>query len=372
MTTRTGKRDKRLKGVNRVRKPLVDGSYNEHYYLGRGAGAVAIEGEFGSNEFFENLEAARKGERQKTGTFRDIIQAFRADGLPRSPSTQRDYKRHLKRIEGAFGTSSMKSIEGKPARAEFLKFRNKVAELHGDYEADANWATLKRMLNWAILDSEFDISINRAARGGHLHEPNSRADVVWTPDDVRLFDGATQLIEHRWAVRWLIMGGMRRESAVICPWTAYRNRTIEWKPKKTRRYGTWAQIPVYRLPYLEAFLDSLPRRATTIITSSVRIGRQDDLRRPYTADGFSSSIDAVRARAGLTGDPENGIPSKRINDLRGTAVTQVIKLGWRVDEIAKMFGWRRKSAEKMCDIYGSQRHKEDVDLEEVAAMRIAS
>ena len=344
-----------LVGLNAVKKRLADGSVTTYYYAWRGKDAPRVHGEYGSAEFIRNFRKANGLAPLEGPTIDHLISDYREDELPTlGSSTQADYERHLKRISSRFGKMTLKSAQTKAARKKFLAFRAKVAAKHGDSEADYCWTVLRRLIYWAIDDSEYDMSVNRASRGGKLKQGGSRNEIVWTPDDVAAFDREAPL-HLRQALRLLLFTGLRRESAVKVPWTAYKHGEIHWRPSKGVRYNRKILIPVYEMPLLGKLLDDMPKRATTIITSSVRIARQDNMRRPYTPDGFSTSCDAVRARAGIT--------RVTLHDTRGTFVSHAKKLGWDVHKIARTTGWSTKAAEKMIDIYGARLHQQDVDLE---------
>ena len=80
-----------------------------------------------------------------------------------------------------------------------------------------------------------------------------------------------------------------------------------------------AIIPLYDA--LRDVLERIPKRATTILTSSHR--------RPWTADGFGSSFNKAKNDAGMA---ERDL---HFNDLRGTAATKFYVAGFSMREIAE-------------------------------------
>ena len=84
-----------------------------------------------------------------------------------------------------------------------------------------------------------------------------------------------------------------------------------------------AIIPLYGA--LRDVLARIPKRATTILTSSKR--------RPWTADGFGSSFNKAKIDAGMS---ERDL---HFNDLRGTAATKFYIAGFSMREIAETLAW---------------------------------
>jgi integrase len=99
-----------------------------------------------------------------------------------------------------------------------------------------------------------------------------------------------------------------------------------------------AIIPLY--DGLCAVLARIPKRATTILTSSKR--------RPWTADGFGSSFNKAKIDAKMD---ERDL---HFNDLRGTAATKFYIAGFTMREIAETLAWEESSVEKIIRRYVSR------------------
>ena len=101
------------------------------------------------------------------------------------------------------------------------------------------------------------------------------------------------------------------------------------------RHKREAIIPLYDA--LRAVLARIPKRATTILTSSKR--------RPWTADGFGSSFNKAKIDAGMSDR------DLHFNDLRGTAATKFYIPGFSMREIAETLAWEEDSVEKIIRRY---------------------
>jgi integrase len=88
-----------------------------------------------------------------------------------------------------------------------------------------------------------------------------------------------------------------------------------------------AIVPLY--DDLRAVLARIPKRATTILTSSKN--------RPWTVDGFGSSFNKAKI------DPGMADRDLHFNDLRGTAATKFYIAGFTMREIAETLGKRIRS-----------------------------
>jgi hypothetical protein len=96
-----------------------------------------------------------------------------------------------------------------------------------------------------------------------------------------------------------------------------------------------AVIPLY--DGLRAVLDHIPKRATTILTSSKR--------RPWTVDGFGSSFNKAKI------DAEMNDRDLHFHDLRGTAVTKFYIAGIPERVIAEIIGWSEEQVSKIIRKY---------------------
>lgn len=100
------------------------------------------------------------------------------------------------------------------------------------------------------------------------------------------------------------------------------------------RHRREAIIPLYGA--LRGVLARIPKRATTILTSSKR--------RPWTADGFGSAFNKAKKDAKVESD-------LHFNDLRGTAATKFYIADLSIRQIAEILAWEEESVERIIRRY---------------------
>src|SRR5689334_25047109 len=88
---------------------------------------------------------------------------------------------------------------------------------------------------------------------------------------------------------------------------------------------------------LRDLLARIPKRATTVLTSSRR--------RPWTSNGFQSSFNDAKINAKMS---ELDL---HFHDLRGTAATKFYIAGIKIRVIAEILGWDEETVEKIIRRY---------------------
>jgi integrase len=101
-----------------------------------------------------------------------------------------------------------------------------------------------------------------------------------------------------------------------------REDTIEIRTGKSG-HRREAIIPLYDA--LRGVMARIPKRSTTILSSARH--------RPWTRDGFGSSFNKAKIRAGMVNE------SLHFHDLRGTAATRFYVAGLSERVIAEIMGW---------------------------------
>jgi len=88
---------------------------------------------------------------------------------------------------------------------------------------------------------------------------------------------------------------------------------------------------------LRDVLARIPKRATTVLTSSKR--------RPWTANGFGSSFNDAKHAAGMADK------NLHFHDLRGTAATKFYIAGLPIRVIAEILAWSEDQVERIIRRY---------------------
>jgi integrase len=166
----------------------------------------------------------------------------------------------------------------------------------------------------------------------HLYN-NDRSEIIWTDSDLAHIK-KTCSAEIANAVDLAGHSGLRLGDLVRLSWSHVGADAIVLTTGKSK-HRREAIIPLYDA--LRDVLATIPKRATTILTSSRR--------RPWTADGFGSSFNKAKIDAGMA---ERDL---HFNDLRGTAATKFYVAGFSMREIAETLAWEEESVEKIIRRY---------------------
>jgi len=140
----------RLKGINRVKKRLANGSQVVYYYAWKGG--PRLKGTPGSPEFIDSYNLALENRRVKPdGLLQSVLNKYLASPifLGLADKTRRDYSRHIRAIEDDFGDFPIAALSDDQARGEFLEWRDKIG-LKNPRQADYRFSVLARILSWAV------------------------------------------------------------------------------------------------------------------------------------------------------------------------------------------------------------------------------
>ena len=312
-----------LKGIHKVKRTLANGQIRFHYYAWRGG--PALVGIPDTPEFLKSYADAHesvKGPRQ--GSFGFLISLYRSSreftGL--KPSTQRTYRFCIKRIEDYFGSLPVAALSDPRVRGTFKEWRDQLADR--PRMADLCWSVLARILS--VAKDRGLIDRNPCEGGGRLYKAN-RADIIWTDADLdQFFKTASSSLNA--AVLLALWTGQRKGDLLRLPWSAYDGTLITLRQSKT---GQSVRVPVSA--DLKRMLDALPRLSPIILLNGKGT--------PWTEDGFNSSFDKARARAGLR--------HLNFHDLRGTTVTKLALNQATVPEIASFTGHSFKTVSEILE-----------------------
>ena len=315
-----------LKGINTVRKKRSDGSVQVYYYAWKGG--PRLPGRPGEPEFIAAYNAAHadksKGSEE---TLLSVLNAYQnsqkfADLAPR---TQRDYVRHIRKIEAEYRDFPIAALSDRRARSELLAWRDRMAAT-SRRQADYTYSVLALIIAWA-----FDrglVPLNPCERPGKVYRSN-RIDSVWSEQDEETFMASAP--DHiGLAFMMAIWTGQRQGDLLRLTWSSYDGQRIRLQQRKT---GARVDIPV-GAP-LKKRLDSAPKAAVTILATSRRTA--------WTESGFRASWRKACKKA--------GIEDLTFHDLRGTAVTRLAIAECTVPEIASITGHSMKQVTAILDAH---------------------
>jgi integrase len=314
-----------LKGITKVKA-----KGRTYYYAWRGG--PRLRGEPGSPEFIASYnEAVEQLRALDESRFRFVVADYKGSGDYKklADSTRDQWGKWLDRIALYFGELRIAQFD-RPAkiRPVIRRWRGQWAET--PRTADYGMQVLSRVLAHAVeLGS---IAGNPCEGIKHLYN-NDRSEIIWTDTDVTLIK-KTCSAEIAQAIDLAAHTGLRLGDLLRLSWSHIGDDAIVLTTGKSR-HRREAIIPLYSA--LRGVLDRIPKRATTILTSSKR--------RPWTADGFGSSFNKAKIDAGMS---EQDL---HFNDLRGTAATKFYIAGFSMREIAETLAWEEESVEKIIRRY---------------------
>lgn len=317
-----------LKGINKVRRKLADGSYSVHFYHRRTN--TKLPGAPGTPGFIAAWqEAERKPVRPpESDTVAGLIRQYCASQQWRklADSTKEIARLNLRAVEDRWGDTPLEHVQNRRSRPIFLGWHDEMAETH-PRAADNKMAALQRVFSWALGRGLIDLNpidtFERAYR-------SNRAELIWLPPHVAAF-AAVASPELRLALDLALHTGQRRGDLLRLPWSAYDGEAISLRQGKTRR-AVW--IPC--TDALKAALDTAPRRATTVLTRPSGIS--------WTDDAFKNAWASAFKAAKIADD-------LHFHDLRGTAVTMLSEAGCTPQEIAVITGHTVASVNRILEVY---------------------
>lgn len=328
----------RLKGINRVKKRLADGSYVIYYYAWKGG--PRLEGSPGSAEFVDSYNLALKNRRVKPdGTLQSVLNKYLASPifLKLADKTRKDYRKHIRAIEEEFGDFPLAGLSDARTRGEFLEWRDEIG-LTNPRQADYRFSVLARVLSWAV-DRGF-APTNPCKKPGRLYR-SERADSIWTPLDEKTFYDRAPKHLHL-PLMLALWTGQRQGDLLALTWAGYDGKFIRLTQKKTNRRVV---IPVGAT--LRCVLDALKskivsRKGDVSALSSLTI-LTTTRGTAWTKDGFRASWRKACARV--------GVADVTFHDLRGTAVTRLALAECTPPEIATLTGHSLKDVNEILDAH---------------------
>ena len=190
---------------------------------------------------------------------------------------------------------------------------------------------LSRVLSYAV-DPLGKLASNPCEGIKQLYSGN-RSEIIWTESDIAALK-KTCAPEIAHAVDLACHTGLRLGDLLRLSWSHVSEDAITLATGKSRGRRE-AVIPLY--DELRNVLARIPKNSTTILTNSKR--------RPWTADGFGSSFNTAKKRAGL------GDKDLHFHDLRGTVATKFYIAGLGVRVIAEILAWSEDQVERIIRRY---------------------
>lgn len=300
-----------------------------YYYAWRGG--PRLSGEPGTPEFIASYNQAVEDRRTPDkNRFRFVVADYKGGEYKKlAKSTRDEWGKWLDRIANYFGDLRIVQFDRpEKIRPVIRRWRNQWAET--PRTADYGLQVLSRVLAHAVELGK--IAGNPCEGIKHLYN-NDRSEIIWSDADIEHIKktcsaeiaGAVDLASHT---------GLRLGDLVRLSWSHVGDDAIVLTTGKSK-HRREAIIPLYGA--LRDVLARIPKRATTILTSSRR--------RPWTVDGFGSSFNKAKI------DAEMSERDLHFNDLRGTAATKFYIAGFSMREIAETLAWEEESVEKIIRRY---------------------
>lgn len=304
------------KGVWFQRKRLASGQVVRYGYYGRGPGTEPL-GLEGSADFHARLAEAMQRAPQE-GRVAFLVWRFQnsAEFAAKRPLTQRDYRRHLGRIQTKFGGLTIRAMASAQICDHIYAWRDELAT-GSPRQADYSISVLSAMLAWSVRRGLIDH--NRAAGVPDVYA-GDRSEKVWSADqEAALLKVASPPIRRAFIMA--VETGLSQKDLIALPWAALDGAIIQAKRSKT---GKAIAVPVS--PKLARELVAAPRG----LPLGPILTRADGLPWTASANGLRSEFRAAAKRAGVVG--------LTFNDLRGTFISRRREMGWTAEETALCSG----------------------------------
>ncbi len=345
------------KGINRVvRRGANDEVIAVYYYLGRGGPRLA--GAPGSREFKASYAAALKAQqRQPEDTLGGLALRYQASpefsGL--ADSTKKEWRRRITKIVADTGPLDIGGIpiaalNDPRVKADILAWRDQWSSTPRG--ADFLMQVLSRVLSWG--QQRGLLAVNVVTGMGQLYR-NSRADQVWTADELERYVAASSSPEISFVAPLACLVGLRLHDLHTLLWSEVGDVAIV----KTTAKGRGKRTAV--IPLLPETRDLLARIRAQQITRHAQLTARarkqgqtppelpatvlsNTFGRPWRYSGLETRVGDTKAAA---------LPpiDKHLHDARGTFATRLRKAGLTAPEIADVLGWDEDRVERLLAIY---------------------
>jgi integrase len=316
-----------IAAMPRIRPPYLQRHTTRHgkpaWYVKYGRNPlIRIRGEYGSDEFMANYEAALRGERPETsakrsakvGTLEWLIARYRETPawLGLSLATRRQRENIFKQIIKVSGRE--------PYTA--LNERSIVAgrDRRGKTPAQARHFidTLRGLLDWA-KEAQF-VKFNAAAGVKYPQQKKTQGFPVWTEDDIAKYEKRWPLgTKERVWLSVLLYTGLRRGDAVKLGRQHVRDGIATIRTEKSQGE---IEVTIPILPVLAAALKRGPTGELAFICG--------DKGKPFTKESFGNAFSEACRLAGV---------NKSAHGVRKAGATRAANNGATVAQLEAIFGW---------------------------------
>lgn len=329
-----------IKGVHIVRS-----KGRVYVYAWRGGPRLTTEP--GSPEFTRELaDALAARSTPDRSRMAGLVALYRAsdDWKDLADKTRKNWVPFLDSIQTEFGKISIAAFDRPLIRVAIRKWRDGWKDR--PRQADMALQVLSRILTFGMAEGKL---VMNACSGIPRLYASDRSDIIWTDDDLKALAKHASA-EVMMAVRLAALTGLRKGDLLKLSWNHITNArfvdgafaggsAIEIRTGKSRgkkmgraRKEKTAIIPIYA--ELRDHLATIPKRATTILTSTDKISWKT---------GFDASFIRAKTAAGLE--------HLHFHDLRGTAATRHYLGGQTIREIADTFTWSEDYVERLINAY---------------------
>jgi integrase len=328
----------KLPKTHRVLKRLAKGRVAIYWYRSRGGplmmkfvgesrNAALVAEKAGAAELVAAYAAPATRLEPAVATIRTLITKFKVapDGLMKTAaSTQKHWRRSLDFIDSELGDLPLKSLPAKGVKASFIEWRN--SRMATPRQADIHLDVLKRLLSWAKENDLIDV--NPAAEIKRIYRSN-RADKIVEPDELKAI---LALVTPRaaLAIRLAAATGLRREDLINIKWDFVKDNHITFATGKSRGRKT-VSVPLHGdakavIAVLKAERDT--KLSGGQVPSAYVLTTEAGKR--WEPDSLTQAFWRAATKLGI---------DRRLNDLRGTAITQFVLANVTDEQIADIVGW---------------------------------
>jgi integrase len=252
--------------------------------------------------------------------------------------TKKDRRKFLDRARRDLGEMELRALEARSARHFLIQWRDGFRRT--PKTADELLGAVGVVLQWAADRGE--IRDNPVKDFPRIYR-SDRADVIWTAENLaEIKPHCAPELDH--AIRLAALSGLRLGDLIEVTWSAVGEHAIIWQTNKSRRRRT-VVVPIY--DELRALLAEVPRTNSVTILNSAR-------GRPWTESGLESALRRARLDAKAAAAEQGlayGLEGLRFHDLRGTAVTNFVRAGIDLGDVATIVGWKKARVEEIAARY---------------------